>query len=122
MITTHHDGHGLNEQILILPDEPGPGGASHSYEFRYLLPDGLESRVGLLQFQKGPRNVKGSTPGLTANAVLAAVVHHLRGFQEGDYRNRQTACAITHIEEAIHWIKDRADERAKRGVLGTYEK
>lgn len=30
-ITTHHDGHGLNESIEIEADDPGPGGASHHY-------------------------------------------------------------------------------------------
>jgi len=113
-ITTHHDGHGLNESILIEAGEPGPGGASHEYQFSI---DG--NNVGYLQFQLGPRNVEGSTPGLTTAAVMAALIDHLNGFQAGDLKNRETALAITKLEEAIHWVRHRADARANRGVLGT---
>lgn len=126
MITKHHDGHGLNEQICIFPLEDGElagSNTAHRYSFSYQSPGGESAvEIGYLQFQKGPRNVEGSTPGLTANAVLAALVDHLRRFQAGPYASRQTACAITKLEEAMHWIRDRADERARRGVLGTYQK
>jgi len=121
MITTHHDGHGLNESIEIKANKPGPGGASHYYEF-WIREGENTARVGTLQFQEGPRNVEGSTPGLTSAAVVAALVDHLSGFQKGEYANRETALAITKLEEALHWIRHRADERASRNVLGTYAK
>ena len=116
-ITTHHDGHGLNESIKIEAGEPGPGGSPHSYVF------GIGgNNVGYLQFQLGPRNVEGSIPGLTTAAVMAALIDHLEGFQSGEFKNRETALAITHLQEAKHWIEHRANERARRGVLGTTAK
>ena len=121
-ITTHYDGFGLNEQIIIRPGPPGPGGAAHLYNFVYRCADGTEEPVGYLQFQEGPRNVEGSTCGLTAAAVIAALVDHLQGFQKGPFSNRETACTITKLEEADHWLRHRAQSRAARGVLGTYQK
>jgi len=121
-ITTHHDGHGLNESITIKADEPGPGGASHCYDVEIGLEGGSWSQVGRIQFQQGPRNVEGSTPGMTDIALLAIVRHRLESFNAGEFRCRENACAITHIQEAMMWMRERADERAKRGVLGKNEK
>lgn len=118
VIITHHDGHGLNESITIYAGEPGPGGASHAYGFWI----SSSMKVGELQFQLGPRNVEGSTPGLTVNAVLAALVDYLEGFQAGEFKCRENALVITKLEEAMHWVTHRADARARRGVLGTYTK
>lgn len=113
VIDTHHDGHGLNESIVITTDTPDASGAAHSYD----LFIGDDS-VGYIQFQKGPRNVKGSTPGVTEAALLAVLIDRLRGFQAGPYGCRENAIQLTHLEECLHWTKARADERAKRGVLG----
>jgi hypothetical protein len=120
-ITTHHDGHGLNEALRIVADEPGPGGASHSYAVSYQTRN-TGSHVADVQFQKGPRDVEGSTPGVTDIALLAIVRDRLESFNAGDYRCRENAIALTHIEEAMMWMKERAHARAKRGVLGTYAK
>jgi hypothetical protein len=116
-ITDHHDGHGLNESIAIEANEIGPGGASH----HYVLSIAGES-VGFIQFQEGPRNVEGSTPGITEAALLAVLIDRLRGFQAGPYACRENAIQLTHLEETLMWTRARADARAKRGVLGTYAK
>jgi hypothetical protein len=112
-IVDHHDGHGLNESIEITKDEPGPGGASHHYVFKI---DG--KTVGELQFQRGARNEEGSTPGLTTAAVIAALIDQMRGFQTGAFPSSEGALVITKLEEAAHWLRARADNRARRGVLG----
>lgn len=112
-IDDHHDGHGLNESIVIEADEPDQSGASHWYQ----LLIGNES-VGTLQFQKGPRNVAGSTPGATEAALTTILIDRLRGFQAGPYSCRENAIQLTKLEEVLHWTKARADARAKRGVLG----
>ncbi|MGA9771683.1 MAG: hypothetical protein WBV94_21815 [Blastocatellia bacterium] len=116
-VTTHHDGHGLNESIVIVASEPGPGGASHFYDF---MIEG--KRVAMLQFQEGPRNVEGSIPGVTTSAVIAALIDHLSGFQSGGLANAETSKAIKHLEMAMAQMKNRADNRAQRGVLGTMNK
>lgn len=120
-ITDHHDGHGLNEALKIRADEAGPGGASHHYTVSYET-ENTGNQVADVQFQKGPRDVEGSTPGATDSAILGVVIDRLRSFNEGEFRCRENAVAITHLETALLWMKKRADERAKRGVLGTYNK
>ena len=109
----HHDGHGLNESIVIETDEPSNGGAAHHY--LYLI-DGRE--VGRVQFQKGPRLDPTSTPGVTEAAMLVSMIDRLRGFQSGAFSSRENAIIITKLEECLHWTKARADDRARRGVLG----
>jgi hypothetical protein len=120
-ITTHHDGHGLNEnvQIIALDDKEGP--ACHHYIFN-VNPGPVEKLVGELRFQQGPRNEAGSTPGVVTAAVLAMLIDHLEGFQRGPYPSRETAIVIKKLEEALHWTRARADKRAARGVLGRNEK
>lgn len=113
-VTDHHDGHGLNESIYIEADAADASGASHHY---VLSIEGVP--VGRLQFQQGPRNVEGSTPGITEAALLAILIDRLRCFNAGPFACRENAIQITHLEEALHWTKARADARAKRGVLGT---
>ena len=116
-ITLHHDGHGLNEELIIEADERTVGNASHYY-------------VGILggvpcftvQFQHGPRNEPGSTPGCTDAALLAVVIDRYEGFQAGPFASREGALVLTKLQEALHWMKARADARAARGVLGKLEK
>jgi hypothetical protein len=112
-VTDHHDGHGLNESIVIVSDEPDQSGAAHHYSASIIGAD-----VVSVQFQKGPRNVEGSTPGATEAALLAILIDRLRGFQAGPYSCRENAIQLTKLEETLHWTKARADARAKRGVLG----
>lgn len=123
-IDDHHDGHGLNESILIEADELGPGGASHRYNLVIagLGVPGSPKTVGTIQFQEGPRNEDGSTPGVTEAAIVAVLIDRLRGFQAGPYACRENAIQLTKLEEVLHWTKARADARAKRGVLGQYKK
>ena len=113
MIDEHFDGHGLNESILIHTDEPDGSGAAHKYTATI-----QDQTVASVQFQHGPRNVEGSTPGMTEAAMLAILIDRLRGFQAGPYSCRENAIQLTKLEEVLHWTKARADARAKRGVLG----
>lgn len=121
-ITSHHDGHGLAESIIVVAtDQVGPGGAHHYYEF-WLGPEHDNEELGYIQFQKGPRNVKGSTPGVVENAVLAVIEDRLASFQAGEFACNENADALMHIRLAMSAIKLRADRRAQRSVLGTYNK
>jgi hypothetical protein len=116
-ITDHHDGHGLNESITIEADEPSNGGASHHYTYT-----NGNTMTGYIQFQQGPRNEPGSTPGVTEAVMLVSMIDRLRGFQSGPFACRENAIILTKLEECLHWTKARADARAKRGVLGKAEK
>jgi hypothetical protein len=114
-VTDHHDGHGLAESIVITCDEldPNAGLASHEYVAHI-----NNICVLTLRFQQGPRNVMESKPGIIDSVLLAIVVDRMRSFNAGTFPARENALVMTHCQEAIHWLKHRADERAKRGVLG----
>jgi len=119
-VIDHRDGHGLNEAIAISCDDmdlTSGGGASHTYNLDI---DGVN--VGTIQFQHGPRNVEGSTPGVTEAAILAVLIDRLRCFQAGPFACRENAIQLTKLEEALMWTKERAHARARRGVLGKNEK
>lgn len=97
-----------------------PGGGRHHYMIRsYSQPSVVDWELAL-NFQKGPLPETGHN-GILSNILLTALIDHLRSFQDGEYRSRETACAITHLEEALHWIAARADERDSRGVIGAHK-
>ena len=127
LITSHHDGFGLNEAIRIEASDPDVNGVPHRFTFmREILRDevedeskvGLYDLVGFIQFQKGPRHSSGSTRGVTTDAPLAILIHILKGFQGGTFNSREGALMLTKLEEAAMWSKARAKDRAARGVLG----
>lgn len=104
-------------------DEPGAGGACHKYIIRQdkFCPH-EEVVVAEIQFQHGPRNEEGSAVGVLDVDLLEIVRDRLAAFQNGDFRCRENACALTHIEEALMWMNKRVEDRAGRNVLGTMEK
>jgi hypothetical protein len=118
-----------NDTLTVtVMDEPGAGGANHLYEVTgfetgtnpSLPSDGVQpkSRTTIL-FQNGPLAEAGVN-GLTHEVLLAIVADRLRSFQKGPYSCKANACALTHIEEAQHWLQQRTIERMRRGVEGTH--
>lgn len=97
---------------VVAMDGPGKGGASHHYELR--VPGGLVTHIA---FQDGPIAENGVN-GLTHEALLAVVIDRLRGFQDGAFRCRENALALTKLEEALHWLHQRTRDRIARGVEG----
>ncbi len=126
-----HQVNPANDSItIVVADEPGAGGACHRYEiggfntFKNPSSDegdrqGYSGHLALL-FQNGPISEAGVN-GITQEVLLAIVADRLRSFQEGPYRCKANACALTHIEEAMHWLQQRTLERMRRGVEGTHE-
>lgn len=106
----------LNEVFCV--DEKGPGGGYHDYA----IVDNCAVERARIRFQKGPRNDPDSRDGVTDQDLLEIVRDRLAAFQKGSLSSRETACALTHIEEALMWLNKRAEDRAERGVLGTYNK
>lgn len=53
--------------------------------------------------------------------LLAMMIHDL-SFKAGLVPSRESALAITKLEEALHWLRQRSIDRAIRGVQGTYNK
>lgn len=106
-----------NDRLIVQTlDDPGSGGAHHQY-----LIGGFPSGPTLIQFQDGPISADGNgVNGVTHEALLAIVADRLRSFQKGPYSCKANACALTHIEEAQHWLQQRTLERMRRGVEGTH--
>jgi hypothetical protein len=55
--------------------------------------------------------------------LVEAVVQRLRFYNSasnGKFACRENSLAITHMEEALHWMWSRETNRRERGVLGTY--
>jgi len=102
-------------QIAVV-DDPGAGGAHHAYDIT-----GGAAVPTFIRFQNGPINEDGNgVNGVTHEALLAIVADRLRSFQKGPYSCKANACALTHIEEAQHWLQQRTLERMRRGVEGTH--
>ena len=51
--------------------------------------------------------------------LIAIVIDRMRGFQSGDYACRDNAIALTKLEEALMWLRNRTNGREARGVEGT---
>ena len=100
--------------IITVMDEPGAGGANHAYDVT-----GGAAVPTFIRFQNGPIPEAGVN-GITHEVLLAIVADRLRSFQKGPYSCKANACALTHIEEAQHWLQQRTIERMRRGVEGTH--
>ena len=122
-----------NDTLTIeVRDEPGHGGANHLYVVSgfdtatnasepYKGLYGEYSKHSTVLFQNGAINEGGvGVNGVTHEALLAIVADRLRSFQAGPYSCKENACALTHIEEALHWLQQRTIKRMRRGVEGTH--
>jgi hypothetical protein len=115
---TSHRVNGLNESINIcVMDEPGSGNACHQYRVTM----GDPAFVVDIPFQNGPIAETGVN-GLSNEALLAIVEDRLNRFQSGPFACRENALAMTHVQDAMHWLHHRTRERLQRGVEGTLRK
>ena len=117
---TSHKVNGLNEVLRVEAiDEPGLGGASHSYR---VTPTVGNATGVLIEFQNGPLQETRIPNGVSIEALLAIVEDRLIGFQSGQFACRENAVALTKIQEAMMWLQKRTMDRVKRGVEGTLQK
>lgn len=125
---TDHQVNPANDRLLVqVLDAPGQGGACHDYYISGYDPtknpsfDAHGPYTEIL-FQNGPISEEGvGVNGITHEVLLAIVADRLRSFQKGHYSCKANACALTHIEEAMHWLQQRTLERMRRGVEGTHQ-
>lgn len=112
-------------------DGPGPGGASHLYCIDVWKgsknSDGPADMATAtedaappveMRFQNGAIGEVGPN-GITDEALLAIVIDRIQGFQKGQFSCRENALALTKLEEAMHWLHHRTQQREARGVEGT---
>ena len=111
-----------NDTLTVtVEDEPGAGGANHIYRVTFAERPNAPTLAPVdIFFQNGPIAEAGVN-GLTHEVLLAIVADRLRSFQAGPYACKANACALTHIEEAQHWLQQRTIERMRRGVEGTHK-
>lgn len=90
---------------------------------------GVEHRIdfgeyGFLKFQEGPRNEVGTNGLFLADdverSVIPALIAHLNNLQ-AVLPSRETAIAITKLQECNMWLLERKRNRQAAGVLGTYK-
>lgn len=117
-----------NDTLTItVEDAEGAGGANHRYLISGMnTPTNVSAEPAdhpsksVILFQNGPINEVGVN-GVTQEVLLAIVADRLRSFQKGPFACKANACALTHIEEAQHWLQQRTIERMRRGVEGTHK-
>lgn len=124
-ITSHRDGKDdLAEKITIIADDLDPKGGMASHSYRAYVrtdrskPEGHGEMVATIQFQQGPRDEPDSFPGITDAVLLAIVEDRMACFNAGPFTDRLNALTRTHAEAARMCLKERADLRRQRGVLG----
>lgn len=108
-----------NLNNVVFEDIAGPGNGRHHYQIfkneqTIVKPEPLLD----IQFQCGARNEDGSVSGVLDQDLLEIVRHRLQCFQQGEFSSRESALALTCIEEALMWLNKRKCDRKERGVLG----
>jgi hypothetical protein len=76
-----------------------------------------------IEWQSEPlgRGEKRKEPnGAFVEGVLKSALQRLYFYQEGKFKCRENAIAITKIEEALMWCQKRTSDREKREVEGTH--
>lgn len=112
---------GNKSTLIKVSDEPGQGGACHEYEIYSNAICGKDepSQVfAKISFQNGPINEFGVN-GCHQEDLLAIVIDRLESFQKSPFVCRENALALTKIQEAMHWLNHRTNDRGQRGVEGT---
>ena len=97
-------------------DHEKGGGMSHDYDITLTTPGG-GTIVNRIHFQRGAIAEHGVN-GITNEALIAIVVDRLLGAQDGPFKCRENALAITALEAASLWLARRTLDRMSRGVEG----
>ena len=113
-----------DKAITVTADDRDPASGNMSHEYTITMPevrdmpaDGAPAPTQTIRFQHGPI-VEHGVNGLTNEALIAIVIDRLNGAQEGQFRCRENALAITKLEEASLWLARRTLDRMARGVEG----
>ncbi|MDU4596454.1 ABC transporter ATPase [Clostridium botulinum] len=116
----------LNDVYAV--DEKGNGGANHRYvickqgEISWCNGNNSEGMYADIQFQNGARKEENSIHGVANEDLLEIVRHRLQCFQAGPFASEYNENALKYIEEALHCMNARVEDRVKRNVLGRNEK
>ena len=76
-----------------------------------------------IDWQRGPLGRDGDRQvpnGAFIETVISAVVLRLEHYQDGKFKCRENAIALTHLETALLWLNKRTMDRENRKVEGTH--
>ena len=97
---------------IFATDDPGHGGACHKYK---IVCDDIS--CVWIAFQNGAIHEHGVN-GCHNEDLLTIVADRLRAFQAGPFPCFENEKALTAVEEALIWLKQRTMDRQDRGVEG----
>jgi hypothetical protein len=118
---TSHKINGLNEALKIqVLDKSGEGNIC--YVYRIAIPRKTNQEQAIhIEFQNGTIEEFGVN-GISNEALLAIVEDRLIGFQSGNFGSPENSLALSNIQQALHWLKQRTSDRVARGVDGKNQK
>ena len=77
--------------------------------------------VGIdIAWQNGVLGVRDLRNGAFVEDVIAAAVQRIEYYNSTKFTCRENSLAITHLQEALHWLQHRTRDREDRGVEGTH--
>ena len=127
LLTDHIvEGDSANQQLTItVTDEPGQGGACHSYNIDWYDDDDTfptnPRKECFIGFQNGPIKECGVN-GVTQEALIAIVIDRMRSFQAGPFACEENGEAMEHFKLGLRHLQSRTRKRIARGVEGTHQK
>jgi hypothetical protein len=101
----------------------------HSYSvpiYRIATVHGIEVTGEMLEikFVRGSKvideNREPAREGTLHEHLVTVMIEDLK-LKHAEFPSKETACAITNLEQARHWMEERERARAAQGVLGTYQ-
>lgn len=99
-------------RVIACPPDESCNGSKHTF---YIEATNTAFQHGDLSKPETKHN------GLLSTILIQIIIEHLKSFQKSGYADRNTAIAITHLEDAYFRLAARADERDARGVLGAHK-
>lgn len=60
--------------------------------------------------------------GCVIEDLISICIDRLQYFQESEFRCRENASALTHLEQSLMWLNKRTLERRAKGIEGTNKK
>lgn len=70
---------------------------------------------------RGPTGLPLRQNGAFVEDIIQAAIGRLKYFQVGKYQCEENSRAIIMLEEALHWIELRQQDRQSRGVEGQHK-
>ncbi len=105
--------------VKAVDEPPGQGEACHEYQVCNSDEKAMNIPFAVVHFQEGPIKEAGVN-GCHHEDLIAICIDRLKAYQNGKYKCRKNALAITTLEEALFWLNQRTEDRVKRGVEGTH--